>query len=311
MPGVYMAESLVKVDNGCVITSIINTAEEEVELIDPVVKLEELDDRDASKAAIMGVTEQGKDAGDQNLSQRERVIAKLRDEHLDEEEKKLLCEVCFEYQDVFYLPGDKFSCINAARHTTQLEPGVTPINTRPYRLPESQKEEIDRQVKQLVEDGIITKSDSPWNSSLLIVPKRAGPDRRPKWRMVVDLRKLNEKTIGNAHPLPDITEILDQLGQSKYFTCLDMVMGYHQIKLEPREGPNTAFSTKQGHWEYLRLPFGLKTAPATFQNIMNSVLSGLMVTRCFVYLDDIVIQGVTGGMCETSGECSLGQTIPI
>ena len=109
----------------------------------------------------MGVTEQGKDAGDQNLSQRERVIAKLRDEHLDEEEKKLLCEVCFEYQDVFYLPGDKFSCINAARHTTQLEPGVTPINTRPYRLPESQKAETDRQVKQLVEDGIITKSDSP------------------------------------------------------------------------------------------------------------------------------------------------------
>jgi len=124
----------------------------------------------------------------------------LRDEHLNEE-KKLLREVCFEYQDVFYLPGGKLSCTNAARHTIQLEPGVTPINTRPYRLPESQKEEIDRQVKQLVEDGIITKSDSPWNSPLLIVPKRVGPDGKPKRRMMVDFRKLNEKTIGDAHPL--------------------------------------------------------------------------------------------------------------
>ena len=53
----------------------------------------------------------------------------------------------------------------------------------------------------------------------------------------------------DAHPLPDITEILDQLGQSKYFTCLDMVMGYHQIEVEEGEGPKTAFSTKQGHWE--------------------------------------------------------------
>jgi len=99
-------------------------------------------------------------------------------------------------------------------------------------------------VKQLVEDGIVTPSESPWNSPLLIVPKRAGPDGKPKWWMVVDFRKLNEKTIGDAHPLPDITEILDQFGQSKYFTCLDLAMGYHHIALEPGEGPKTAFSTK-------------------------------------------------------------------
>jgi hypothetical protein len=173
--------------------------------------------------------------------------------------------LCFDYQDVFFLPGDKLSYTNAASHTIQLELGVAPINTRPYRLPESQKEEVDRQVKQLREDGIIVKSDSPWNSPLLVVPKKLGPDGKRKWRLVVDFRKLNEKTIGNAYPLPEITEILDQLGQSKYFSCLDMVMGYHQIELAPGEGPKTAFSTKQGHWEYQRLPFGLKTAPATFQ----------------------------------------------
>ena len=120
----------------------------------------------------------------------------------------------------------------------------------------------------------------------MVVTKKMGPDGERKWRMVVDFRRLNKKTIGDAYLLPDITDKTDQLGQSKYFTCLDMVMGYHQIKLEQGEGPKTGFGTK--HWEYRRLPFGLKTAPATFQTMMNSVLSGLTGT-CFVYLDDIII----------------------
>jgi hypothetical protein len=62
-------------------------------------------------------------------------------------------------------------------------------------------------------------------------------------------RKLNEKTVGDAYFLPDITQILDKSSQSKYYTCLDMVMGYRQIELAPGQGPKTAFSTKQGHWE--------------------------------------------------------------
>lgn len=63
----------------------------------------------------------------------------------------------------------------------------------------------------------------------------------------------------------DIIEILDQLGHSKYFTCLDMVMGYHQIELEEGEGPKMAFfSTKQGHWEYRELPFGAKNSTCYF-----------------------------------------------
>jgi len=125
LPGVHMAGSLVTVAKRCVITSIINTTEEDVELFDPVVKMEELGGSDTSEAAIMGMTEQGEDRDDQNLSRGERVIAKLRDEHLNEEEKKLLHGVCVEYQYVLYLPGDKVSCTNAARHSIQLEHAVT------------------------------------------------------------------------------------------------------------------------------------------------------------------------------------------
>ena len=126
LPGVYMAESLVKVENGCIIISIMNTTAEEVELPEQVVKLEEIDDRNTSEAVFLGMMDWKEKRGDQSLSRGERVTAKPRDDHLNEEEKKLLREICFQYQDVFYLLGDKLSCTNAAKHTIQLESGVTP-----------------------------------------------------------------------------------------------------------------------------------------------------------------------------------------
>ena len=135
-----MAESLVKVNNGHSITSILNTREQNVELPNPVIKVVELRDRDVVETAVIGVAKQEKSRDDPGQSSRgERVMAKLRTDHLNSEEKKSLHELCFDYQDVFFLPGDKLSCTNAARHSIQLKPGVTPINTSPYRLPESQK----------------------------------------------------------------------------------------------------------------------------------------------------------------------------
>ena len=100
---------------------------------------------------------------------------------------------------------------------------------------------------------------------------------------------MNEKTVGDAYPLPDVTEILDQIGQSKHFRCIDMVMGYHQIEVAEQDRAITAFSTKEGHWEYKRLPVGLKTAPATFERMINILLIVLTGSRCFVFLDDIVV----------------------
>ena len=249
LPGVYLAGSLVKVENGCILTSVLNTTEKEVNMPKPVVMVTEVDNGDP-------LVSDPKSSTEWKESRDERVLNKLRMDHLNSEEKTSLGEICFDYQDVFFLPGDRLSCTNAVKHTIYLEPGTVPINTRPYRLPESQRKEIDKQVTNLLEEGIIVQSNSPWNSPILVVPKRVGADGKQTWRLVVDFRRLNEKTIGDAHPLPDITEILDHLGQSKYFTCLDMVMGYHQIELEEGEGPKTAFSTKQRHWSTGDFPLG-------------------------------------------------------
>ena len=132
----------------------------------------EVRDHAVGETVLIGMAEQEKSRDDLRQNRGERVIAKLRTSHLNSEEKKSVHELCFDYQDVRFLPGDKLSCTNAARRAIQLEPGVTPINTRPYQLPKRPREQVDCQVKQLLEDGIIAKSDSMWNSLLLIYPKR-------------------------------------------------------------------------------------------------------------------------------------------
>lgn len=107
--------------------------------------------------------------------------------------------------------------------------------------------------------------------------------------MVIDYLALNEKTIGDNYPLPCITEILDRLGGAKYFSVFDLASGFHQIEVDPKDRPKTAFTTPFGHYEYVRMPFGLKNAPATFQRLMDQVLTGLQGIEVFVYLDDIVV----------------------
>jgi hypothetical protein len=152
-------------------------------------------DRDVGETAVIGLTEQENCRDDPGQSRRER----LKTDHLNSEEKKSLHVLYFDYQDVF-LAGRQIKLPNAVRHTIHLEPGVTPINTRPYPLPETQKEEADQQVNRPLKDGIIAKSDSQWNNPILVVPKKVGPDGKRKRRLVVVFHKVNEKTVGDAYP---------------------------------------------------------------------------------------------------------------
>ncbi|CAK1596608.1 unnamed protein product [Parnassius mnemosyne] len=120
-------------------------------------------------------------------------------------------------------------------------------------------------------------------------PKKIDASGQQKWRIVIDYRKLNDITVGASYPIPQISEILDELGQSKYFSTLDLASGFHQILINVEDAPKTAFSVPQGHYQFTKMPFGLKNAPATFQRLMNTALTGLQGIRCFVYLDNIVI----------------------
>ena len=101
-----------------------------------------------------------------------------------------------------------------------------PINVKQYKIPISLKDEVERQVQELLKDGIIKPSMSPYNSPLWIVPKKMDASEKQKWRLVLDIRLLNDKTISDGYQLPDITQIIDQVGGHRYYTTLYLAKGF-------------------------------------------------------------------------------------
>lgn len=288
---VYIGNALVSNKKGKAYLRAINTGDQDREIAIPTIKLREIEeisrtepsDEKIKIKAINTVTTHADKA-----SRPERVRNLLRLEHLNREEDEHVRTLIKNHSDLFRLPGDELGCTSAVKHkivTTETQA----VHTRQYRFPPAHKEEINRQVTDLIENKIISPSDSPYSSPLWIVPKKADSKGNKRWRMVVDFRALNEKTLGDAYPLPNITDILDQLGSSKYFSVFDLASGFHQIPMHESDAQKTAFSTPYGHYQFNRMPFGLKNAPATFQRLMDQVLSGLQGTELFVYLDDIVI----------------------
>jgi hypothetical protein len=211
--------------DGYALTSVLNTNEVEMEVQEPVVELQEIEP----------LWERCCSAEFKSRDRERDILTQLRLDHLNAEEKKLLIGMCSDFSDIFYLPGDRLSSTEAVQHSINVVPGTAPINTRQYRLLEAQKVEVNKQVQKLLQEGIIEESNSPWNSPILIITKKPDASGQQKFRIVVDYRKLNEKTVGNAYLLPDIMEILHQLGQAKYFSCLDLAMGYHQIDMDPND----------------------------------------------------------------------------
>jgi transposase InsO family protein len=212
--------------------------------------------------------------------------------HLNSEELNSLLEICNSYEDIFHLEGDYLTHTDTIKHNIYTE-NKPPIAAKTYRYPEIHKDEVNKQINKMLENKIIKHSKSPWSAPLWVVPKKLDQSGKIKWRIVVDYRKLNQATVDEVYPIPQIVEILDQLSHSKYFTTLDLASGFHQIPMSEEDSEKTAFTTPNGHFEFLRMPFGLKNAPARFQRLMDIVLTGLQGTDCFVYLDDIVIHAAS------------------
>lgn len=191
--------------------------------------------------------------------------------------------VLSEFEDVFQEPKT-LPPHRALDHAITVHPNAPPVNSRPYRYSPMHKDEIERQVTEMLSSGLIVHSMSPYASPVLLVKKKDG-----QWRFCVDYRRLNNITIKNKFPLPIVDELLDELAGTKFFSKLDLRAGYHQIRMREEDEAKTAFKTHHGHFQFRVMPFGLTNATATFQCVMNSIFAKFLRKFVIVFLDDSLV----------------------
>ncbi|OMO58913.1 reverse transcriptase [Corchorus capsularis] len=182
-------------------------------------------------------------------------------------------------EDLHGLPPDR-----EVEFSIDLIPGTTPISKTPYRMAPTELKELKEQLQELLDNGFIRPSVSPWGAPVLFVKKNDG-----SMRLCIDYRELNKVTVRNRYPLPHIDDLFDQLKGAQVFSKIDLRSGYHQLKIKVEDVPKSAFRTRYGHYEFLVMPFGLTNAPAAFMDLMNRVFKDYLDKFVVVFIDDILV----------------------
>ncbi|KAI8507260.1 hypothetical protein Bbelb_146400 [Branchiostoma belcheri] len=203
--------------------------------------------------------------------------------HLSPAESRQLTDLLERYNDVFSCHSGDRGRTSLAQHRI-ITHDSQPIKQRPHRMPVHRQAEVQRQVNEMLDAGVVEPSQSPWASPVVLVRKKNGTHR-----FCVDYRKLNHATVKDAHPLPRTDDTIDALSGSAFFTTLDMTAGYWQVPIHPDDREKTAFTTGRGLFQFTVMPFGLTNAPSTFQRLMELLLAGLDWRSCLAYLDDIIL----------------------
>ena len=259
---------------------------------------------EVSASAIIGQEEEGRPELDGRWGLPLHLLPLMNDCHLaTDEDRETLAELLRRKHEVFCAPGAQLGRTDRVCH--KIDTGsALPVRLPYRRLPVSKKGALEEEVDKMLEDGIIVPSESPWSSPVVMVTKKDG-----SCRFCIDYRRLNGITRKNAYPLPRIDESLDSLGGNQWFCTLDLQSGYWQIGMDPDDREKTAFTTHLGLFEWNVMPFGLCNAPATFENMMETMLRGLLFKKCLVYLDDVIVFGDSKESCLANLEQVLDRLI--
>ncbi|TPX30088.1 hypothetical protein SeMB42_g07980, partial [Synchytrium endobioticum] len=223
--------------------------------------------------------------GDLNLSDIPKDLKIGLADELNYEQMERLLTVLREAKELF-ADKDLHSHIDpsTAQHRIEVTSGRVP-NEPPRRHSPHQRQVIREAIQSQLDTHIIRPSKSPYASGIVLIPKKDTDELR----FCVDYRQLNKITKKDVYPLPRIDDALDALVGASFYSTFDLRSGYWQIPVAEADKEKTAFTSHEGLYEYNVMPFGLTNAPATFQRLMDVVLSGLKWRCCLVYLDDIVV----------------------
>ena len=163
-----------------------------------------------------------------------------------------------------------------------------PVRQQLRKFPPAQVEAISTHVDNMLQQQVIEPAASPWASNVVLVRKKDGT-----YRCCIDYRQLNNVTVRDGYPLPRVDSCLDSMADAKWFSTFDLRSSYHQVSVAPEDRDKTAFICPRGMYRFRTMPFGLCNAGATFQRLMDIVMSGLHLEICLVYLDDIVVYSGT------------------
>lgn len=197
--------------------------------------------------------------------------------HLDKSLQGKVEAIFQKYPSVFDMVGNvKTGKLNIKLKTNDV------VYYRPYRLAPIEREKVKEIIQDLLKKGIIKESSSPFASPMILVRKSDGTDR-----MCIDYRALNKLIERDRYPLPLIEDQIDKLGKAKYFISIDMKNGFYQIPVSEESTRYTAFVTPDGHYEFLKMPFGICNGPSVFQRAISKAIQHLKFL--LVYMDDILI----------------------
>ena len=223
------------------------------------------------------------------VARKEKLLEKLnldRLAHWSPGNAAAVRELLLAYHDVFTLEGNELGCTSAIEHEICIE------NSEPFKeqfrcIPPPLLEEVHASLRNMLEAGVISPSQTPWCNAVVLVRKKDGT-----LHFCVDFRCLNARMKKDSYPLAHIQEALESMVGSAHFSSMDFKSGFSQIKMAPELQQYTAFTVGNlGFYEFTRMSFGLCNALATFQHLMQNTLGELNRTYCMIYLGDVIIFG--------------------
>ena len=282
---------LVKIWKGGCLLNVINPTDNDINLQGHkiVASVFDVDAKDIISLSDLSDTEQTPIINTINANKsigKEPIDFDLSKADIDESHKQELRDILANSRDAFATSLSELGHTNLYQHIIETTDEI-PVRLPFYKQNSKIREETNKQVQNLLENNIIKLSTSHWHSPVVMVAKKT----KDQYRLTVDYRRLNKKTVPMSFPLPSFDSILDTLGQkkAKYYSCLDLSQGYWQIPLNSDTAYKSAFITESGVYEWNRVPMGLINSASSFAIALSQALSHLNWKCVMVYVDDLIV----------------------